>query len=438
MPQISPSSQAASATTPQPGKLPNLRWIICGLLLFASTINYVDRQTIAVLKPTLQHSLHWSESDYGWIIFSFQFAYAVMMLLAGRIIDAIGTRLGFAITMVWWSLAAMGHALATGAISFGVARFLLGAGEAGNFPASIKTVAEWFPRRERALATGIFNAGTNIGAVLAPPLVVWLTLRWSWHEAFIFTGSLGLLWLIFWLALYDPPLQHKRLSSEELAIIQSDRDLTIGAPAIPWRQLASCRQAWGVIIAKFCTDPVWWFFIFWLPSYLIQGRGMTLKQIGYFAWIPFLAADIGSVLGGWFSGRLLALGWSVNAARKTAMAACAFCMPVGIAAVFAPKAWMAIALISVSTSAHQGWSANVYTLASDLFPRRAVATIIGMAGAGGAIGGMIIAPVAGYTLQWFHTYVPLFIVGGVMHPLALGLVHLIVPDIKPVAIAAEV
>ncbi len=295
MPQISPSSQAASATTPQAGKLPNLRWIICGLLLFASTINYVDRQTIAVLKPTLQHSLHWSESDYGWIVFSFQFAYAVMMLLAGRIIDAIGTRLGFAITMVWWSLAAMGHALATGAISFGVARFLLGMGEAGNFPASIKTVAEWFPRRERALATGIFNAGTNIGAVLAPPLVVWLTLRWSWHEAFIFTGSLGLLWLIFWLALYYPPLQHKRLSSEELAIIESDRDLTIGAPAIPWRQLASCRQAWGVIVAKFCTDPVWWFFIFWLPSYLIQGRGMTLKQIGYFAWIPFLAEDIGSV-----------------------------------------------------------------------------------------------------------------------------------------------
>lgn len=434
MPQFSQSSQTASAV--QPGKLANLRWIICGLLFFASTINYIDRQTIAVLKPTLQNSLHWSESDYGWIVFAFQLAYALMMLLAGRIIDAIGTRMGFAITMVWWSLAAMGHALARGAMSFGVARFLLGAGEAGNFPASIKTVAEWFPRRERALATGIFNAGTNIGAVLAPPLVVWVTLRWSWREAFIFTGSLGFVWLIFWLALYLPPLQHKRLSSEELALIQGDRDFAESPAPIPWRYLITRRQAWGVIVAKFCTDPIWWFFVFWLPSYLIQGRGMTLKQIGYFAWIPFLAADIGSVAGGWLSGKLLALGWSVNAARKTAMAACAFCMPVGIAAVFAPKAWMAIALISVSTSAHQGWSANVYTLASDLFPRRAVATIIGMAGAGGAIGGMIIAPIAGYTLQWFHTYVPLFIIGGVMHPLALGLVHLIVPEIKPAAMEA--
>ncbi len=414
--------------------LPHLRWTICALLFIASTINYIDRQTISVLKPHLQDVLQWSESDYGWIVFAFQSAYALMMIVSGPVIDRLGTRLGFGLAMVWWSLAAMGHALCRTVWEFGIARFSLGAGEAGNFPASIKSVAEWFPKKERALATGIFNAGTNVGAVLAPPIVVWLTLRWSWRAAFIFTGSLGFLWLVAWLAIYRLPRRHPWLRRAELEHIEGDaseasQDL---APKIRWKNLLAYRKAWGFILAKFMTDPIWWFYIFWLPSYLKTARGFTLQEIGYFAWIPFLAADIGSVAGGWLSSWLIKRGWSVNRARKTAMAACAFCMPTGIAAVFAPKAWIALALISVSTSAHQGWSANVFTLASDMFPKKDVGSVVGLGGSGGAMGGMIIAPVAGYILQFFHTYVPLFIIAGVMHPLALGFFHLIVPRVEAI------
>jgi ACS family hexuronate transporter-like MFS transporter len=420
-------------TVPASLKIRHLRWYICGLLFLACTINYIDRQTVAVLKPHLQDQLHWSESDYGWIVFSFQLAYAIMMMVSGKLIDRLGTRLGYALAMTWWSLAAMAHALAHSAFSFGVARFFLGAGEAGNFPAAIKTVAEWFPPRERALATGIFNAGTNVGAVLAPPMVVWLTLTWGWQEAFIFTGALGFIWLIFWVLMYRLPTQHARLTAEELRYIQSTEAQEAEEPKIAWRKILGYRQAWGFIVAKFMTDPIWWFYIFWLPSYLKQGRGFTLQEIGYFAWIPFLAADVGSVLGGWLSGFFMKRGWPLTRARKTAMAICALCMPAGIAAVFAPSAWLALALISVATSAHQGWSANVFTLASDMFPKRDVGSVVGLGGAAGAVGGMIIAPVAGYVLQWFHTYVPLFIIAGLMHPLAMVLVHRLVPRVAPVA-----
>ena len=449
-------------------RLPDMRWVICGLLFFASTINYIDRQTISVLKPHLQVVLHWSESDYGWIVFAFQLSYALMMVVSGRLIDRLGTRLGFALTMIGWSLAAMAHSLARGAFSFAAARFALGAGEAGSFPASIKAVAEWFPEKERALATGIFNAGTNIGAVVAPPLVIWLTLHESWRYAFVVTGSLGFLWLIFWLAIYrqppatpaaggersegpsrpnqfnpSPPQRGDRSKgpSPTQQFIPSPPPGGEGGPHSgtgeglrrPWNQLLHTRQAWGFIVAKFMTDPIWWFYIFWIPSYLSQARGFTLVQIGYFAWIPFLAADIGSVLGGWASGFLMARGWSVNAARKITLTVCALCMPTGIAAVLASHTWVALALISVSTSAHQGWSANLYTLVSDTFPREEVASVTGLGGAGGAVGGMIIALVAGYVLQWFHTYVPLFILAGVMHPLAMIVLQQVVPRIEPVS-----
>jgi ACS family hexuronate transporter-like MFS transporter len=416
--------------------LAHLRWIICSLLFFASTINYVDRQAISVLKPHLENVLHWSESDYGWIVFAFQLAYALMFTVAGVVIDRLGTRLGYALSITWWSIAAMAHALARSALSFGAARFLLGAGEAGNFPAAIKAVAEWFPKRERALATGIFNAGPTAGAVIAPPLVVWLTLRWGWRAAFIFTGALGFFWLFFWLALYRPPRQHTWITPDELEVIEEgdgEEDAST-ATRIPWRKILAYRQAWGYILAKSLTDPIWWFYIFWLPSYLQQGRGFTLQQIGLFAWIPFLVAGVGSVAGGWLSGFFLARGWPLSRARKAAMATCAFCMPSGIIAVFAPGAGWALALISLSLAAHQGWSANVYTLASDMFPKRDVASVTGFGGTGGAVGGMIVSLIAGYTLQWFHTYVPLFIMGGIMHPLALGLVYWMIPRIEPVGI----
>jgi MFS transporter, ACS family, aldohexuronate transporter len=412
----------------------HLRWYICTLLLLASSINYVDRQTLSVLKPHLQLLLKWSESDYGWIVFGFTLAYAIMMTISGPLIDGLGTRLGFALSVAWWSLAAMAHALARGAFSFGAARFLLGAGEAGNFPASIKAVAEWFPPKERALATGIFNAGTNIGTVVAPPVVVALTLKWGWQSAFIFTGAVGFLWLILWLLSYRSPRQHGWLSGDELEIIERDESLPPGASAakIPWRTILRYRQAWGFVAAKFLTDPIWWFYIYWLPSYLKQARGFTLQEIGYFAWIPFWTAGFGSVAGGWFSGFLMKRGWTANGARKAAMAACAFSMPAGIAAVFASNTALALAFISLSTSAHQGWSANVFTLPSDMFPKQDVGTVVGLGGTGGAVGGMVLALTAGYILQWFHSYVALFVIAGVMHPLAMAVVHLLIPRIERV------
>jgi len=414
---------------------PNLRWVICGLLFFGSFVNYIDRGTIAILAHDLQQLFRWTENDYGSIVFAFQLSYAVMMLLSGAVIDSLGTRAGYALAMAWWSIAAMGHALARGVLSFSAARFLLGAGEAGNFPASIKAVAEWFPKRERALATGIFNAGTNIGAVAAYPLVGWLLLKWGWKAAFLGTGSLGLICLVVWLTLYRPPRQHPWITENELREIEilHGGEKQAGLERIPWLSILGYRQAWGFTLAKFMTDPIWWFYIFWLPKYLIEVRHFSIARLELFGMIPFLAAAPGSIAGGWLSGYLIRRGHSVNVARKVAMLICAFSMPAGILAVFASNPWTALALISLATSAHQGWSANLYTLVSDMFPKRDVASVVGVGGAAGAAGGMIIAPVTGYILQGFHSYVPLFIITGVMHPLALGVVQRLIPKIASVS-----
>lgn len=434
MEQKAPLAAQAPRREPR-AAIPGLRWWICGLLFLGSTVNYIDRGTIAILAPRLQEVFRWSQSDYGWIINAFMMAYAIMMVVSGRVIDRLGTRIGYALAMGWWSLAAMGHALARSVFSFGLARFMLGAGEAGNFPASIKAVAEWFPKRERALATGIFNSGTNIGAVIAYPLVGWIYLRWGWKEAFIGTGALGVLCMIAWLALFRMPQHHPWLRASELVHIEQKEagaaDET--AAEIPWTAILRQRPAWGFTLAKFMTDPIWWFYIFWLPKYLVEARGFTIAKLEWFGMIPFVAAVPGSVFGGWLSGHLIHRGWSVSAGRKTAMLVCALAMPAGVAAVLAGNPWLAIGLISISTSAHQGWSANVFTLASDIFPKRDVASVVGVGGCAGAVGGAIIAPFAGYVLQYTHSYVPLFVVASVMHPLAIMLVHLIIPKIEPIA-----
>ncbi|MDE3178246.1 MAG: MFS transporter [Acidobacteriota bacterium] len=404
---------------------------LVGLVLLSSS---------ALLAPYLQKSFHWTEADYGWIVFAFELAYTIGMIIAGGVIDWLGTRLGYAISMAWWSVAAASHALAHSVFEFAMARFALGIGEAGNFPASIKGVAEWFPKHERALATGIFNSGTNIGAVAAYPIVGWVFLRWGWQAAFLATGALGVVAFVLWLLFYRRPERHPWVTESELKRINAPElgeEQEGDEPKIPWARLLRYREAWGFFLAKFLTDPIWWFYIFWLPKYLIQARGFSIHTLELFGMIPFLGASIGSVAGGWFSGFLMRRGWSVNAGRKTAMAVCAFSMPTGIIAVFAHSPWLALALITVSTSAHQGWSANIFTLASDMFPKKDIAAVVGIGGAAGAIGGMIIAPFAGYILQWFHSYVPLFIIAGVMHPIALGVVQWLVPRIRQVTLRAH-
>jgi len=404
-------------------------------LFFGTMVNYVDRGTIAILAPHLQSLFHWSEKDYGQIVFAFQLSYTIMMVVSGGLMDRLGTRAGYALAMAWWSVAAAAHALARSVFAFGVIRFLLGAGEAGNFPASIKGVAEWFPKKERALATGIFNSGTNIGAVVAYPIVGWLLIRWGWQTAFVATGGLGLLSLVLWLILYRVPQRHPWITEAELSHIEDRegrQEQDKEALPVPWANVLGYREAWGFMLAKFMTDPVWWFYLFWLPKYLVQVRGFSIAMLAWFGAIPFFAASFGSIAGGWLSGWLIKRGWRVNGARKMAMAVCAFCMPAGIIAVLSGSAWTALALISLAASAHQGWSANLFTLPSDMFAKKDVGSVVGLGGAAGAFGGMVIALVAGQILQVFHTYVPLFIIAGVMHPLAFGVVQLMIPKIRPV------
>ena len=429
----SKSDSSISAPSQSSFRLPHLRWLICAVLFFGSVINYIDRGTISILSHHVQKIFSMSQSDYGWIIFSFQACYGVMMLVFGRIIDRLGTRAGFALAMAWWSCAAMGQALARGVGSFAVACGLLGMGEAGNFPGCIKAVAEWFPKRERALATGIFNSGTAVGAVISYPLVGWLFIRWGWQVAFVGTGALGFICVALWLLLYRLPRKHPWITPTELQHIETEHgnEHESTGPRLAWGKIFGYRQAWSFLLAKFMTDPVWWFYIFWLPKYLIEARHFSIENLRLFGFIPFVAAVPGSIVGGWLSGHLLRRGRSVNFARKTALLICAACMPLGIIAVFSRSPWMSLLFISIGTASHQGWSANVFTLASDTFPKKDVGSVVGIGGAAGAFGGAILAWVAGHILQ-HHSYLPLFIIAGVMHPLALGVVQLLTPKIEKI------
>ncbi len=405
------------------------RWVICALLFFATTINYIDRQVLGILASPLQKELGWSESQYGWIAAAFTGAYAVGLVVVGRLMDRLGTRKGFSIAVIFWSLAAMGHALARTAFGFGMARAGLGLSEAGNFPAAIKTVAEWFPKKERALATGIFNSGSNVGAIVAPLTVPWIAINYGWRRAFIITGALGFVWLVFWITLYRKPEEHPRVSRAELAYIQSDPAEPV--VKIPWARLLPHRQTWAFAAGKFCTDPIWWFFLFWLPKFLHETYGLTLSGLGPPLVVIYLAADVGSIGGGWLSSTLIKSGRSVNAGRKTAMLICALCVVPIIFAVRASGLLVAVGLIALATAAHQGWSANLYTLVSDTFPRRAVGSVVGIGGFAGAASGMLIATVTGYLLQWTGSYVPIFFVAASAYLFALLLIHLLVPRLEP-------
>ena len=394
------------------------RWRICALLFFATTINYVDRQVLGVLAPYLQPIIGWNEIQYGYIVASFQAAYALGLLAVGGVIDRLGTRIGYAIAISIWSLAAMSHALVHSVIGFATARFILGFGEAGNFPSAIKTVAEWFPRRERALATGIFNSGSNIGAIVAPLAVPWITVRLGWQWAFLFTGFFSAAWLIAWLTIYRPALRAQN-DPEESSV------------KIPWASLLVHRQTWAFAAGKFITDPVWWFLIFWLPKFLNTEHGLSLTELGPPLVAIYLMADVGSIGGGWIASAFLKRGWSANRARKAAMLVCACCV---IPIMFAAKArnlWTAVALIGLAAAAHQGWSANLFTLVSDMFPPRAVASVVGIGGFGGAVSGMLIATFTGFLLQYTGSYVPVFVMAGSAYLLALLVLQLLVPKLQP-------
>ena len=411
------------------------RWVICALLFFATTINYVDRGVLGVLAPDLQREFGWTDTQYGDINAAFSLAYALGFIAMGRMIDRVGTRIGYAVALVLWSFAAAGHAMARSAVGFGVARFMLGLGEAGNFPAAIKTTAEWFPRRERALATGIFNGGSNVGAVLAPLLVPIIAVKLGWQAAFLFTGLVGLIWVVFWLPLYNRPEDHPRVSRDELAWIRSDPPDKDGKTS--WLRLLPHRQTWAIASGKFLTDPIWWFYLFWSAKFLSDRFGVNLKQIGPPLITIYLLADVGSVAGGWLSSTLIDRGWTPNAARKTALLACALCVaPVSVAPLVA-NMWVAVCLIGLAAAAHQGFSANMYTLASDMFPRRTVGSVIGIAGTAGAVGGILMQAASGRIKDLTGSYLTMFIVAGSVYLLSVLVLHVLAPRLAPVQLEGE-
>ena len=410
------------------------RWTIVALLFAATTINYVDRQVLGILAPTLQRELRWTETDYGDIVSWFSLVYAFGFLVAGRLIDRVGVKRGLGAAVVAWSLAAMAHALATTAAGFSIARAMLGLGESAIFPGSIKTIAEWFPKRDRALAAGWFNAGTNTGAIVAPLVVPAIALRWGWQWAFVITGALGLIWLAFWIPVYRDAGVHARVSRAELGYINSDGPEP--ETSVPWIQLLGYKQTWAFAVGKLLADPVWWFYLYWLPKFLDTRYGVKLSGLALPLIVVYTIADVGSIGGGWLSTALLARGWSVNRARKTAMLAMA-CVIVPTAFVTrAPNMWAAVLIVAVAAAAHQAWSANVYTLASDMFPRSAVGSVVGIGAFCGAMGGVVFQRVVGRVLDANgHDYTPIFAVGGGAYVAAWAIIHLIVPRLEPAPVA---
>jgi MFS transporter, ACS family, hexuronate transporter len=413
------------------------RWTVCALLFAVTTVNYMDRQVLSILAPTLQRDLHWSESQYGDVVSWFSLVYAFGFLAAGRWLDRVGVRTGFAVAVVAWSLAAIGHAFARTTAGFSAARAFLGLGESANFPGAIKTVALWFPKRERALAAGIFNAGTNTGAILAPLIVPWIALTWGWRWAFVVTGSLGFLWLMLWLALYRDPEGHPRVSAAELALIQSDPP-DPPAEGVRWLRLLGHRQTWAFVVGKLMADPVWWFYLYWLPKFLDARYGIKLSQLALPLIVVYLVADVGSVGGGWLSSALIKRGWTVNRARKTAMLAMALLI---VPTAFAPVAgglWTAVLLVAVAAAAHQAWSANVYTLASDMFPRMAVGSVVGIGAFAGAMGGVLFQRATGRILEANgNNYTPIFAICGLAYVTAWCIIHLLAPRMEPAEIGGK-
>lgn len=403
------------SSTTTPGKY---RWVICALLFFCTTVNYVDRNSLSVLKTTLQANLGWTDVDYGWITFAFTTAYAAFPSLIGSLIDRFGVKKSLAGALILWSLMAAAHGFVRSVLGFAIVRFFLGLAEAANFPASIKAVAMWFPQKERALATGLFNSGTNVGVMVSFG-TVWLATTFGWQWAFIAIGLVGFTWLFFWQWGFDEPRKSERLSADELAYIQSGQPKGEEKMAISWTALLRYGQIWPFLLAKLLTDPVWWFFLYWLPSYFEKERGQNaLKSAGLLALI-YTGASVGSIVGGWLSGTFINRGWHVGKARLGAMCIPALLMPASIYAYYTANFSICIALVTLATACHQAWSANVFTSATDLFPAKVSGSVVGLGATTGGIGGMFMTLLAALIIQWTGNQRLIFILAGIMHPISL-------------------
>lgn len=425
------------------------RWTICALVFFATSINYLDRAVISLLKADLEKLYGWSESDYSNFVIAFQLSYAFGLLFAGRVIDKIGTKIGYAVSIVTWSFASIAHAFASTTLGFSAARAFLGVTEAGNFPSAIKAVAEWFPKKERALATGIFNSGANIGAIIAPLTVPLIATAWGWQWAFIFTGSLGFVWLISWLILYEIPSRQARLSKAEFEYIHSDEDenTTVNeeesTAKISWLQLLGFKQTWAFVVGKFLTDPVWWFYLFWLPAFLkaeygLQGTAVSLPIV-----LVYSMSTFGSVFGGWLPMNLMKKGWPAFRARKSSMLVFAlFALPVVFAQYLGSlNMWLAVIIIGIAASGHQAWSANIFTTVSDMFPKKSVGSVTGIGGMAGALGGLLISKLAGLLFDHYKAlghietgYYIMFFVCGLAYLTAWIIMHNLVPTMKKISL----
>lgn len=424
-------------------KTGNYRWTVCALIFFATTVNYLDRQVIGILKPLLESDLNIGEAEYGYIVTAFQLAYAFGMVIAGRLIDKFGTKIGYGVSVILWSLAAMGHALAKGGFGFGFWRAFLGISESGNFPAAIKTVAEWFPKRERALATGIFNSGTNVGAIIAPLAVPAIATAWGWQAAFIITGAIGFIWIILWFIYYEVPEKQRRLSQGELEFIHSDaEEKSEPSESIPWSRLLKYRQTWMFFIGKGLTDPIWWFYLFWIPGWLasVRGTGLDIKSFGLPLVVIYTSTTVGSIFGGWLSSFMIKKGMSPFKARKIAMLVFALLViPIVFAQSPSLSTWGAVGLIALAASSHQAWSANIFTTVSDAFPKSAVSSVTGIGGMAGALGGAFVSILAGNLLEHYKNaghvetgYVIMFAIAGSAYLLAWIIMQAFAPKNKKV------
>ncbi len=414
-------------------KKTNVRWIVVGLLFFATTINYIDRQVIGLLKPYIQDDLHWSETDYGYIVTAFQIAYAIGMLACGRLLDKVGSKLGYSIAIIVWSLGAVLHAAVRSVMGFGVARAVLGLGEAGNFPAAVKTIAEWFPKKDRAYATGLFNSGSTIGAIIAPIIVVGITLQWGWRWAFIITGLLGFIWVIAWWLVYKSPHENAKVNAAELAYIQSDEEKEdeeaeqAQGNKVTWKRLFQFKQTYAIVFSRFVTDWVWWFFLFWTPDFLNKTHGVDLKATVLPLIIIYFMSSIGGIYGGAVSSRFIKAGKSIDFARKTTILIFALLVLPLNAVPYIHNIWIVVLIIGLATSTHQAWASNIFTIVSDVYPKHVVASMTGISSVGGAIGGALASSFVGFILEWTGSYATIFMIASCMYLLAWLTLKLFVP-----------